>query len=165
MKTYRGIREPICHVRVLSDANGGQSASANPALPPSLPPATLPAIPPRRDYDLVVPRDLVTHAMGPFDWGAEGPGTHYLAVALLADLLGTGERAGIKTGLPFMRRFLSRLPKNDFEISDTILQAFLHAVAPAAPAGPPALPAKHAKGPSNDVHEGAGRKEQRTQAR
>lgn len=140
MKTYRGIREPICHVRVTTDADGPPPFPQHPALPPDLPPATPPAVPSRRERDLAVPRELVAHAMGPFDWGADGPGTHYLAVALLADLLGTAERNGIKTMLPFMRRFLARLPKDDFEISDTIFQAFLHAVGPAASA--PALPPK-----------------------
>ena len=128
MKTYRGIREPFCHVRVASDAADSAPIPARPGHPPPFPHATPPAIPPGREYDLAVPRELVTHAMGPFDWGADGPGTHYLAVALLADLLGTGERAGIRSGLPFMRRFLSRLPKDDFEISDTIFRAFIHAV-------------------------------------
>jgi hypothetical protein len=142
VKTYRGIREPICHVRVLDDAADGAAVPAHPALPPFLPPATPPAVSGRRDRDLVVPRELVTHALGPFDWGADGPGTHYLAIALLADLLGIAERAGIKAMLPFMRRFLARLPKEDFEISETIFRAFLAAVTPATSVATPALRGK-----------------------
>jgi hypothetical protein len=161
VKTYRGIREPICHVRVLNDAANGAAVPSNPALPPALPPATPPAVPARRERDLAVPRELVTHALGPFDWGADGPGTHYLAIALLADLLGIAERSGIKAMLPFMRRFLARLPKEDFEISDTIFRAFLAAVTPATSAAMPALPGKPGApdGAQPELRDTPGRKE------
>ena len=127
MKTYRGIREPLCHVRVLDDPG------ATPPFPPALPYNGS-----RRggEHELAVPRELVSQALVPFDWSADGPGTHYLAVALLADLLGTGDRAGIKAALPFMRRFLSKLPHDDFEISETVFRAFLHAVGAAPSAAP-----------------------------
>ena len=124
MKTYRGMREPVCHVRVLDDAGGGA-----PAVPPVLP-----------GRELTVPRDLVAHAEAFFNWGADGPGTHYLAVALLADLLGPADRAGIKATLPFLRRFLSKLPTDDFEISDTVLRAFVYAVTPTGTASAPPRP-------------------------
>lgn len=123
MKTYRGIREPLCHVRVVEDAGAG-SASA------SLSVGEWRAA----EHELAVPRELVSSALVPFDWGLDGPGTHYLAVALLAELLGPADRNGIKAALPFMRRFLSRLPKDDFEISETIFRAFLSAVGVAGPA-------------------------------
>lgn len=120
MKTYRGIREPLCHVRVLD------AAAAGPPFAPVPPPANGHVR--TAEHELAVPRELVSQALVPFEWGTDGPGTHYLAVALLADLLGAADRAGIKATLPHMRRFLSRLPKEDFEISDTIFRAFLHAV-------------------------------------
>ena len=108
MKTYRGVREPACHVLVLQAGDGAEE----------------------RAYELSVPAELLTKAPGPFDWGAgaETPGTHYLAVALLADLLGVSDRAGIKAMLPFLRRFLARLPGDGFEISDTIFHALFSAV-------------------------------------
>ena len=139
VKTYRGLREPVCHVRVLGDAGGG--AAPAPPVPAPAPPAVTP-LPGR---ELVVPRELVPHAQVFFDWGADGPGTHYLAVALLADLLGTANRAAIKAALPFLRRFLSKLPTDDFEISETVFRAFVHALgaAAAAPAAPRALPGGH----------------------
>ena len=107
MKTYRGIREPSCHVLVLRGAGDGAA------------------------YELSVPRELLTRPPGPFDWGSgtESPGAHYLAIALLADLLSSTDRALIRSLLPPMRRFLSRLPQEGFEISDTVFQALLHAVA------------------------------------
>jgi hypothetical protein len=121
VKTYRGIREPLCHVRVVEDPGGGNGHA------------------PRGLGDglggrvLAVPKELVSQVMAPLDWGSEGPGSHYLAVALLADLLGAADRAGIKAALPFMRRFLSRLPKDDFEIAETIFRAMIEAVTPANP--------------------------------
>jgi hypothetical protein len=120
VKTYRGIREPLCHVRVF-DSPGAADGVA-----------------PRGRADgaggrvLAVPKELVSQVLAPLDWGNEGPGSHYLAVALLADLLGAGDRAGIKAALPFMRRFLSRLPKDDFEIAETIFRAMVETVVPAA---------------------------------
>jgi hypothetical protein len=146
VKTYRGIREPFCHVRVLEDAGA--------ALPSTVPSPLAPMPPPlpgtngahgSREHELVVPRELVAQAPAPFEWGLDGHGTHYLAVALLADLLGAAERTAIKSALPFMRRFLSRLPEDDFEISETVFRAFLYAVAVAgagAAVRPRALPGK-----------------------
>ena len=130
MKTYRGIREPLRHVRVLDGAA---------SIPPPLPGASTKWHGGGRV--LALPRELVAQATAPFDWGQDGPGTHYLAVALLADLLGPADRAGIKSALPYLRRFLSRLPKDDFEIADTVFRAFVHAVsAPAPSPAPRALP-------------------------
>ena len=134
MKAFRGIREPLCHVRVVDDAASVAS---------SAPRTTSAAIGAWRgaEHELAVPRELVSAAMVPFDWGADGAGTHYLAVALLAELFGTADRASIKAGLPFMRRFLSTLPKDeDFEICETVLRAFLHAVG-VGPGGTVATPA------------------------
>lgn len=116
MKVYRGVREPICHVRVLPTGAGSHT-------PPSM---------------LSTPRELFANPdpARMFDWGTDGPGTHYLAIALLADLLGTADRGRIRALLPFMRRFLTRLPKDGFEISDTVFHAFLYAASAAAAAGP-----------------------------
>ena len=144
VRTFRGIREPLCHVRVIDDV-----AAAAPAGPSPSHHSLSAAIGVWRgaEHELAVPRALVSTALVPFDWGADGPGTHYLAVALLADLLGESDRPSIKAGLPFMRRFLARLPKNDFEISETVLRAFLYAVgvpATASAGAPPALPGKQA---------------------
>jgi len=136
LKTYRGIREPLCHVRVLDAAVVQSPFAPAPACPADAGPRI-------GEHELAVPRELVSQSMVPFEWGADWPGTHYLAVALLADLLGAADRAGIKSWLPFMRRFLSRLPKDDFEIGETVLRAFLYAVGappqkalPGAPASP-----------------------------
>jgi hypothetical protein len=122
VRTYRGIREPLCHVRVIEDAADGA--------PPPLLAGTSAAIDAWRgaEHELAVPKELISRVLVPFDWGIDGPGTHYLAVGLLAELLGVAERPGIKAALPFMRRFLSHLPKDDFEISETVFRAFLHAV-------------------------------------
>ena len=136
MKTYRGMREPVCHVRVLGDAGGG--AAAAPSVPAQAPGLTQAFGLPGRE--LVVPRELVAQSQVFFEWGADGPGTHYLAVALLADLLGASDRAAIKAALPFLRRFLSKLPTDDFEISETVFRAFIQAIAPASPPPPRALP-------------------------
>ena len=116
LKTYRGIREASCFVVVLDGAAG--------ASPPPSPSGPTPP------YELVVPRELLTKPASPFDWGcgAENAGTHYLAIALLADLLGSTDRVAIKTLLPPMRRFLARLPQEGFEISDTVFHALLYAV-------------------------------------
>jgi hypothetical protein len=107
---------------------------------------------------LAVPRELVSQVMAPMDWGGEGPGSHYLAVALLADLLGSADRAGIRAALPFMRRFLSRLPKDDFEIAETIFRALIETVLPVAPAGPRALtaPGKDGRTGAEPSHQGTG---------
>ena len=112
MKTYRGIRDTDCRVLVLDAHAGADGAS----------------------YELTVPAELLTRPAGPFDWGggAETPGAHYLAIALLADLLGPSDRAGIRALLPFVRRFLARLPPDGFEISDTIFHALFSAIAVAA---------------------------------
>jgi hypothetical protein len=131
VKTYRGIREPLRHVRVLADA-----AVTAPVMTP---------VPTAAKWHggrvLALPPELVAQPTAPFDWGQDGPGTHYLAVALLADLLGAADRAGIKSALPFMRRFLSRLPKDDFEISETVLRALVYAAgAPAAGRPVPGTP-------------------------
>jgi hypothetical protein len=137
VKTYRGIREPLCHVRVLEGAGATPLFAPLPHSPAALAPRAAPSA---AERELAVPRELVSQALVAFDWGADGPGTHYLAVALLADLLGAADRGGIKATLPFMRRFLSRLPKDDFEIADTVLRAFLHAVTPAPATVQRALP-------------------------
>ena len=118
MRIYRGVREPMCHVRVVPD-DGAAPASMLPA--------------PRELFSNPEPAQM-------FDWGTDGPGTHYLAIALLADLLGTTDRGRIRALLPFMRRFLSRLPKVGFEISDTVFHAFVFAVSATAATGPGAPP-------------------------
>ena len=134
MKIYRGVRDPICHVRVLAADASGAAA----------PTTILPA--PRELFSNPDPARM-------FDWGADGPGTHYLAIALLADLLGTSDRGRIRALLPFMRRFLTRLPADEFEISDTVFRALRYAAsAPAAaspPAGPPGLVAERKASPDD----------------
>lgn len=137
MKTYRGIREGACFVVVL---DGQASSSPAPAAP----------------YELLVPRELLTKPAAPFDWGcgAETAGTHYLAIALLADLLGSTDRAAIKALLPAMRRFLARLPQEGFEISDTVFHALLYAVGGAARAEAPVPPTRPGT-ETNDARNGA----------
>ena len=130
MRTYRGIREPLCHVRVIEDAADG-APRASPAVMSTAIGAWRGA-----EHELAVPKELISRVLVPFDWGVDGPGTHYLAVGLLAELLGVAERSGIKAALPFMRRFLSHLPKDDFEISETVFRAFLHAVGVTADSTP-----------------------------
>src|SRR5438876_8157488 len=106
---YRGIRDPGCRVLVLS---------ATPDAPAEPTP-------------LSVPAELLSKSPGPFDWGGgtETAGTHYLSIAILADLLGPSDRAGIRALLPFLRRFLARLPQDGFEISDTVFFALFSAIA------------------------------------
>lgn len=134
MKTYRGIRDPDCHVLVLNGPAGSSFGAADPWADGD------------SDgdfggsgkthggaadvYELHIPTDLLTRPPGPFDWGggAESPGTHYLAVAILADLLGRSERNSIRALLPFLRRFLARLPKDGFEITDTVFFALFSAI-------------------------------------
>ena len=129
MKTYRGIRDPACHVLVLDAPAAPSGAPADPreGAPSNSSGQRLPA----RSYELSVPPELLTRPPGPFDWGGgdETPGTHYLSIAILADLLGPADRAGIKVLLPFLRRFFARLPKDGFEISDTIFYALFSAIA------------------------------------
>ena len=110
VKTYRGVRDPACRVLVLRE-------SGDPC------------------GELSVPAALLAKPTGPLDWGAETPGTHYLAIALLADLLGTTDLVGIKALLPFVRRFLARLPPDGFEISDTVFYAMFSAIAGGVRAG------------------------------
>ena len=130
VKTYRGIREPLCHVRVIEGPGAGDGVAPHGW----------------RDGAggrvLAVPRELVSQVLAPLDWGSEGPGSHYLAVALLADLLGAADRAGIKAALPFLRRFLSRLPRDDFEIAETIFRAMIETVMPANPNALPPPPGR-----------------------
>ena len=137
MRIYRGIREPSCHVRVIDAA-----AAESPTLPAWLADGRV----------LAIPRELIRQETGPFDWGADGARTHYLAVAILADLLGPGDRGGIKAALPFMRRFLGALPRDEeFEICETVFRAFVRAVS----AGPAALPALPGKMRAADTRAGA----------
>ena len=143
MRVYRGIREPLCHVRVLDEGPAASLSATGSRRQCAVPAGRV----------LVLPQELVPRPQAPFDWGADGPGTHYLAVAILADLLGAADRAGIKAALPFLRRFLSRLPKgDDFEIAETVFRALLYAVAPppvpaAPPAPAPAAPAAQSQPP------------------
>ena len=137
VRIYRGIREPSCHVRVIDAA-----AAESPTLSAWLADGRV----------LTIPRELIQQETGPFDWGADGAGTHYLAVAILADLLGPADRGGIKAALPFMRRFLGALPRDeDFEICESVFRAFLRAVS----TGPAALPALPGKTGAADTREGA----------
>ena len=130
MKTYRGIRDPDCRVLVL-DAPAGEPFDAAGTSREAAPSNGTGDHPPARRYELSVPPDLLTKPPGPFDWGGgtETPGAHYLSIAILADLLGPTDRAGIKALLPFLRRFLARLPKDGFEISDTVFYALFSAIA------------------------------------
>lgn len=73
----------------------------------------------------------------PFRWGDDGPGTAHLAAALLAELVGQDTRT-VRAALPYLRRFLARLPADGFEISEDVFRAFLYALngqAQPAPAG------------------------------
>ena len=109
----------------------------------------------RRERVLAVPRELVSQVLAPLDWGTEGPGSHYLAVALLADLLGSADRAGIRAALPFLRRFLSRLPRDDFEIGETIFRALIETVSPAATGAPQGSCRRRGDGPTCRGRDGA----------
>jgi len=77
----------------------------------------------------------------PFQWGDDGPGTAHLAAALLAELVGQDTRT-VRAALPYLRRFLARLPADGFEISEDVFRAFLYALngqaqpAPAAAQSP-----------------------------
>ena len=148
MRIYRGIREPSCHVRVI-DAAAAES------------PTTAAWLADGRV--LAIPRELIQQETGPFDWGADGAGTHYLAVAILADLLGPGDRGGIKSALPFMRRFLGALPRDeDFEICESVFRAFLRAVGTAPAALPGKTGAPHLRG---DAPEASGKNSPASQQR
>jgi hypothetical protein len=126
VKTYRGIRDPDCHVLVLKGP-AGSSFAGDGRWPDGAPDGDGAAA---RVYELLIPAELLTKPPGPFDWGGglESPGTHYLALAILADLLGRSERASIRALLPFLRRFLARLPREGFEISDTVFYALFSAI-------------------------------------
>ena len=63
----------------------------------------------------------------PFRWGDDGPGTAHLAAALLAELVGQDTRT-VRAALPYLRRFLARLPADGFEISEDVFRAFLYAL-------------------------------------
>ena len=78
-------------------------------------------------YPLPPQPELFKATPPPFRWGEDSPGTTHLAAALLVDLLGD-DRRSLKAALPSLRRFLSRLPRDGFEISETIFWAFLHAL-------------------------------------
>ena len=58
-------------------------------------------------------------------------GAHYLAIAILADLIGRGERLH-RGAAAVLRRFLARLPKDGFEISDTVFYALFSAISAGA---------------------------------
>lgn len=149
MKVYRGIREGTCHVRVVErgagSANGDGDGGATDV-----------------SYDLPPRPDLFAKPPGPFDWGSDSSGTLHLAAALLLDR-GSDTRT-LRALLPYVRRLLSRLPPEGFEVSDTFLDAFIYAVGaakPAAPSGPP--PAKEAPAASDTPD--APEADERTRAR
>ena len=127
MKTYRGIRDRGCHVLVLNGPAGSSFDGADPWADGD---GDAGADGQSEVYELGIPTELLTKPPGPFDWGGgvETPGTHYVAVAILADLLGRSERTSIRALLPFLRRFLARLPKDGFEISDTVFYALFSAI-------------------------------------
>jgi hypothetical protein len=122
LKVYRGIRDQTCRVRVIErDDLDGTEAS----------------------YDLSPHPELFARPPGPFAWGSDSSGTLHLAAALLVDR-GTDPKS-LRALLPYMRRLLSRLPAEGFEVSESFLDAFAYAVGVAnapAHAGPP--PAKEA---------------------
>ena len=122
---YRGIREGTCHVRVLERGVNGDADATDVW------------------YDLPPRPDLFAKPPGAFDWGSDSSGTLHLAAALLLDR--HTEPKALRALLPYVRRLLSRLPPEGFEVSDTFLDAFIYAVTatkPAVPSGPP--PAKEA---------------------
>ena len=53
----------------------------------------------------------------PFRWGDDGPGTAH----------GQDTRT-VRAALPYLRRFLARLPADGFEISEDVFRAFLYAL-------------------------------------
>ena len=123
MRIYSGRLEAgTFHVRVSDDEGGGAAYPLRPQ------PELFKAVPP------------------PFRWGEDSPGTTHLAAALLVELLGD-DRRSLKAGLPYLRRFLSRLPRDGFEISETIFRAFLHAV-DGSVNGNGSLPSSHAAQPA-----------------
>ena len=131
MKTYRGIRNPDCRVLVLNGPAGSSVGTVDPWVDRAAGADGDSHSPPTSQvYELIVPQELLSKPAGPFDWGGgvESPGAHYLAIAILADLLGRGERASIGALLPFLRRFLARLPKDGFEITDTVFYALFSAI-------------------------------------
>ena len=131
MKTYRGIRSADCRVLVLNGPAGSSFGTVDPWVDGAAGADGDSHSPPTSQvYELIVPQELLSKPAGPFDWGGgvESPGAHYLAIAILADLLGRGERASIGALLPFLRRFLARLPKDGFEITDTVFYALFSAI-------------------------------------
>jgi len=131
VKTYRGIRSPDCRVLVLNGPAGSSFGGADPWVDGAAGADGDSHVPSASQvYELIIPQELLSKPAGPFDWGGgvESPGAHYLAIAILADLLGRGERASIGALLPFLRRFLARLPKDGFEITDTVFYALFSAI-------------------------------------
>jgi hypothetical protein len=131
VKTYRGIRNPDYRVLVLNGPAGSSFGGVDPWVDGAAGAGGDAHAPPASQvYELVVPQELLSKPAGPFDWGGgvESAGAHYLAIAILADLIGRGERASIGALLPFLRRFLARLPKDGFEISDTVFYALFSAI-------------------------------------
>ena len=78
-------------------------------------------------YDLPSHDELFKVPPPPFHWGDDGPGTAHLAAALLAELVGQDTRT-VRAALPYLRRFLARLPVDGFEISEDVFRAFLYAL-------------------------------------
>ena len=141
VKVYRGIRDeasssssssaPSCRVRVVErrPADGTEWS-----------------------YELRPRPDLLAKPPAPFDWASDGSGVAHLAAALLADLGEAG--AAMRAIVPSLRRLLSRLPAEGFEVSDSFLEAFAFAVAAdVSPAPtPPSRPAPpDAAAPANPV--------------
>jgi hypothetical protein len=141
MKVYTGIRDgEDCFVRVLplSPAIVGGQAGPEPYLLPERPDLL-------RDWlaDLLPESaaEAGEAAQGPrsFCWGEAGPGADHLALAIAVDVAAAAssaeESAAWLAGLPFLRRFLSHLPSDGFEIADTVFAALLKAGAPPTSAG------------------------------
>jgi len=72
-------------------------------------------------------QDLFDHPVPGFDWGTESYGVAHLAAAIIAEICGNDARQ-VKHLLPTMHAFLMRLPKDDFEISESFLVAMLAAI-------------------------------------